>query len=89
MADTLGTIAKQQAWLDDSLHTLKTTVLGLPKTLPSGTPDGPIAWYFCNLNYDKDDGPYKAVDCAWTRMFKVELTDTKWEVLVLGGQYGL
>ncbi|KAF8583622.1 hypothetical protein K439DRAFT_1617329 [Ramaria rubella] len=84
MADTPGTIAEQQARLDDSLRKLKAKVLGFPKTLLNGTPEGPIAQYFCDLDYDQEDGPYETIHCAWTQTFKPDLKDTEWEALVLG-----
>jgi hypothetical protein len=38
----------------------------LPKTLPEGTADSPIACHFTNLVYNHKDGLYEAVDQAWT-----------------------
>jgi hypothetical protein len=83
MAEAPGTIKEQRVRLSDSLLTLKTKVLSLPKTLPEVHADSPIARYFTNLVYDVNEGLYDAVDCAWTQTFWSEYTQAKWEVLVL------
>ncbi|KAF8576599.1 hypothetical protein K439DRAFT_1622742 [Ramaria rubella] len=51
-----------------------------------GTPD---ARYFGDFEYDLDDGPYEAIDHAWTRTFHFEYSNIPKEALVTGGQYGI
>jgi hypothetical protein len=87
MADSPGTVEEQRARLNPLLQTLHTQVLTLPKMLPKGQPDSPIARYFADFTWDADESPYHAVDTAWTRTFKG--TDTDKQALVLGGQHGL
>jgi len=87
MAEALGPIKEQHAWLSDSLLTLKTKVLSLPKTLPENCANNPIAYYFTDLVYYVDEGLYEAVDWAWTQTFQSEYTQAEREALVLGGQY--
>jgi hypothetical protein len=89
MAEAPGTIDEQQARVSASLITLKTKVLGLPKSIPDGSAEGSIVRYFGDFKYDEDEGPYEALDRAWTRTFKANYTQAKREALVLGGQYGL
>jgi hypothetical protein len=88
MAEALGLIEEQHAWLSDSLLTLKTKALSHLKTLPKDCADSLIAHYFIDLAYDVNEGLYKAVDQAWTQTFQSEYTQVEQEALVLGGQYG-
>ncbi|KAF8577229.1 hypothetical protein K439DRAFT_1622264 [Ramaria rubella] len=89
MADVPRTIDKQQAKLEESLTALKTKLLSLLSTLQEGSDDGPIARYFNDFNYDDDDGPYEAVDQAWTRTFRADCTEAQRQALLLRGQDGL
>jgi hypothetical protein len=89
MAEAPGNIEEQRARLSASLLILRGKVLGLPKTIPIGTPEGPIARFFGDFAYDAGDGPYEALDRAWTRTFKAEYTQVEREALVLGGEYGV
>ncbi|KAF8580299.1 hypothetical protein K439DRAFT_1619897 [Ramaria rubella] len=54
-----------------------------------GTPNGPITQYFGDFEYNPDDGPYEAIDHAWTCTFRFEYSDIQKEALVTGGQYSI
>lgn len=88
MAESPGTIDEQRKRLEDALTKLRAEVLGLPKSLETRMESGPIAKYFRDFSYDEDEGPYFAVDQAWTCTFKGTDVEKK-ERFVLGGQFGV
>ncbi|KAF8584648.1 hypothetical protein K439DRAFT_1616537 [Ramaria rubella] len=61
MAHSPGTIVEQQVRLEASLRTLKMKVLGLPKTLPSGTAEGPIPSNFGDFMAHSTDSELQAL----------------------------
>ncbi|KAF8587725.1 hypothetical protein K439DRAFT_1614151 [Ramaria rubella] len=89
MAEIAAGIECQHTILKEQLATLQTRVWGLPKSLPEGTMDSPIARYFADLSFDADEGPYYSVDQAWTRTFESKLSNANREWLIVCGQYGL
>lgn len=71
MSANMSDIATQRTELAEALKTLAFVIqTGLPSTFTEGTPDGPIAQYFTDIDVDPD-WPYEAVDRAWVRVFQV------------------
>ena len=69
------------------IKTLGGVIKALPKSLPSGTKDGPVAKNFTNLEFDTAEGPYYTFNQAWERVFQVA-EDEKMKRFVRG-KYGL
>jgi hypothetical protein len=66
MAENPGTLDEQQQKPTDILSLSKKQVISLPKNLPEGSSEGPIARYFADLTFEPDEGVYCCVDMAWT-----------------------
>lgn len=59
----------------DALSELDVLIGLLPASVPTGSPDDPLATYFGDLSIDAEEGPYYSLDRAWLRVFQVPEAD--------------
>lgn len=65
------------------LSTLKALVKRLPPSSPRAPKNGPVHEAFGNFDVPEGEGPYYAVDQAWTRAFQGKSN------VAIGGRYGV